>query len=68
MGRKNKSMQRRISCDRKIESEVKRAVKRRLKSVPRLFPIDTKHIPKMFTKIPTEAMTREEYPSITKTY
>ena len=68
MGRKNKSMQRRISCDKKIESDVKRAVKRRLKSFPRLFPIDTKQMPTIFARIPTEAIAMDEYPSITNTY
>ena len=55
-------MLRKISSDRKRESTPKRAVRRRLKSFPRLWPDDTKHIPRTFEMRPTDAMTSVAYP------
>ena len=57
-------MLRKISSDRKRESTPKRAVRRRLKSFPRLWPDDTKHMPITFEIRPTDAMTSVEYPLI----
>ena len=64
MGMKNKLMQRKTSCNRKIASETKTPVKSRLKSVPRFLPTKMKTMPMIFATTPTEDIESDAYPLI----